>query len=118
LSRAKDEGERVYCINNLKQICLAARMYSSDHQNTFPPDFLTMSNYLASPKILVCRSDKKHARVSTWAEFDPSNNLSYEYLKPGIAESNALNEVIFRCPIHNNVGLGDGSVHRGLGRPR
>jgi hypothetical protein len=118
LSRAKDEAERVYCVNNLKQICLAARMYSGDNQNTLPPDFLSMSNYLGSPKILVCRADRKHTTVSTWAEFDPSNNLTYEYLKPGLAESNALSEVIFRCPIHNNVGLGDGSVQQGLRKPR
>jgi len=117
-SHARGEAGAVYCVNNLKQMCLAARMYSSDHQNTFPPDVLSMSNYLGSPKLLVCRADKNHTAASAWAEFDPANNLTYEYLKPGIEESNALPEVIFRCPIHNNVGLGDGSVHQGLGRPR
>ena len=71
-----------------------------------------MSNELNTPRILVCPADTKHPKVSTWAEFDPRRNLTYEYLKPGIAESNAMSEVIFRCPIHNNIGLGDGSVQQ------
>jgi hypothetical protein len=118
MSRARADADMAYCVNNLKQICLAARAYSRDHQNTFPSDFLSLSNYLSTPQLLVCRADKKHTRVSTWAEFDPLAHLSYECLKPGIAESNAIDEVIFRCPIHDSVGMGDASVHGGLGRPR
>jgi hypothetical protein len=115
LAQAKAKAQRINCISNLKQIGLAARIYSNDNKEIFPPDFLSMSNELNTPKILVCAADTKHTKVSTWAEFDPRKNLTYEYLKPGIAESNAMNEVIFRCPIHNNVGIGDGSVQT-LGR--
>jgi hypothetical protein len=116
LAKAKDKAQRINCISNLKQIALGARIYSTDNKDTFPPDFLTMSNELNSPKILVCPSDTKHTRATNWADFDPRKNLTYEYLRPGIAESNAMGEVIFRCPIHNNLGLGDGSVQQG--RPR
>jgi len=98
--------------NNLKQIGLGARIYANDHSDSFPPDFLSMSNELNLPKILVCPGDTQHTQASSWAEFDAKNHLTYEYLKPGIAESNALNQVIFRCPIHNTVGMGDGSVHQ------
>jgi hypothetical protein len=110
LSKAQGKAMRIRCVNNLKQIGLGARMYSNDNKEIFPPDFLTMSNELNSPKILVCPADSKHTAVSTWAEFDPRKNLTYEYLKPGITEKTAMSEVIFRCPIHNNIGLGDGSV--------
>jgi hypothetical protein len=112
LARAKAKAQRIHCISNLKQIGLGARMYAGDHQEIFPPDFLSMSNELNTPKVLVCAGDSKHSVAATWAEFDPRNNLSYEYLRPGIAESNAANEVIFRCPIHNNVGMGDGSAQQ------
>jgi len=113
LSRAKAKAARINCVSHLKMICLGARIYSNDNKDVFPPDFQTMSNELNSPQILWCPADTKHTRTFSWATFDPRQNLSYEYLKPGIAESNILNasqEVIFRCPIHDNVGMADGSV--------
>ncbi len=116
LARAKDKAARINCVSNMKQICLGARIYAGDHNGTFPPDFLSMSNELNTPKVLVCVADSKHTRVATWAEFNPQRNLSYQYLQPGIKEDEAMNQVIFRCPIHNNVGLGDGSVQMRPGR--
>src|SRR5580765_235255 len=61
LSKAKARATQIRCMSNMKQIGLAARMWSSDHNETFPPDFLSMSNEMASPKILVCPSDTRHA---------------------------------------------------------
>ena len=115
LAQAKSRATRIACTSNLKQIGLGARIYSSDHKEIFPPDFLSMSNELNTPMILVCPADTKHTRVMSWAEFDPRKNVTYEYLKPGIDETKAVNQIIFRCPIHNNVGMGDGSVQQ---RPR
>jgi hypothetical protein len=112
LSAAKGNATRIKCVSNLKQIGLGARIYSNDHDDVFPPDFLSMKDELVSTKILVCPADKKHSTAPTWAAFDARENLTYEYLKPGIAESNAMNEVIFRCPIHGNVCLGDGFVQQ------
>ncbi len=109
---AKATAQKIQCVNNLKQICLATRIYSVDNKGIFPPDFLSMSNELSSPKILVCPADTEHVKVSSWEEFDPRRNVTYEYLKPGIAEKDAVAEVIFRCPIHNSVGMGDGSVQQ------
>ncbi len=116
LARAKSKAQSIHCINNLKQIGLAARIYSNDNKEMFPPDFLSMSNELVSPKILVCPADTRHTPAASWADFDPRKNLSYDFVQPGIAESNAMNEVIFRCPFHNNVGLGDGSAQMGRRR--
>ena len=110
LAKAKAKAARINCVSQLKAIGMGARLYSNDNKDVLPPDFLSMSNELNTPKILICPSDTQHTKVSTWAEFDPLKNLSYEYLQPGIAESNAENQVIFRCPIHENVCLGDGSV--------
>ena len=112
LAQAKAKAQRIKCVSNLKQICLAARIYSSDNKEVFPRDFPSMSNELNTPRILVCPADTKHTAALDWAGFDPRKNLTYEYLHPGIAESNAMAQVIFRCPIHNNVGLGDGSVQQ------
>ena len=118
MNRARTKAQQISCVSNLKQIGLAARMWSNDHNDTFPPDFLSMSNELFSPKILVCPDDAARKRVETWPEFDPKN-VSYEYLKPGVKEDPALMKTpIFRCPIHNNVCYGDGSVRpEGVGVP-
>jgi hypothetical protein len=110
LAKAKSKAQQINCVNNLKQIGLAARIYSGDNKETFPPNFLSMSNELNTPRILVCPADSQHTPANSWADFDPRRNVTYEYLKPGIAENQAMGQVIFRCPIHNNVGMGDGSV--------
>ena len=121
LSQAKKKAMQINCLKNLEAIGLCARMYFNDNKDTFPPDFLSMSNELNSPKILVCPGDTQHTKASSWAAFVAKNNLTYEYLKPGIAASNAANEMIFRCPIHKIVVLGDGSVEQrpmtSAGRP-
>jgi hypothetical protein len=114
LARAKQKATQIKCISNLKMIALAARIYSTDNNEVFPPTFAAMSNELAFPKLLVCPADSKHQPAAAWQYFDPRVNVSYEYLQPGIAESNAMNMVIFRCPIHGNVALGDGSAQRPL----
>ncbi|HXI69712.1 MAG TPA: DUF1559 domain-containing protein [Verrucomicrobiae bacterium] len=37
LARAKESGRRIACLNNLRQLSLAAQMYVSDSQGFFPP---------------------------------------------------------------------------------
>lgn len=113
LAKAKDKAQSIRCVNNLKQMGLAARIYSTDHNDAFPPDFLSMTNELVSPKILVCPLDSNPAAAATsdWASFDPSWN-SYEYVTKGLTESTPGFEtkVLFRCRIHGHECKGDGSV--------
>jgi hypothetical protein len=111
LAKAKGKAQQINCVNNMKQIGLAARMWANDHNEKLPPDFTSMSNELSSPKVLVCPSDSSKTRALNWSEFGPKN-LSYEYLQPGI-DASAPQTVVFQCPIHGNVGLVDGSVQQG-----
>jgi hypothetical protein len=37
LSRAKESGKRISCLNNLRQLNLALRMYADDNEGRFPP---------------------------------------------------------------------------------
>ena len=37
LARAKESGKRSACLNNLRQLSLAAQMYVSDNQGFYPP---------------------------------------------------------------------------------
>jgi hypothetical protein len=111
LAKAKGRAESINCVSNLKQIGLGARMWANDHNDTFPPDFLSMSNELTSPKVLVCNSDKSKVRMQDWSQVTP-NNITYEYLAPGIKATGNERMPVFRCPIHGNVCYGDGSVQQ------
>lgn len=103
----------VRCQSNMKQILLAARMYALDNKERFPPDFLTMSNELSSPRVLRCPGDKTRTEAAKWTDFSPQQNVSYEFLKPGAVEVEVAGEVVLRCPVHQHLGYGDGSVQRG-----
>lgn len=89
LAKAKAKAQRSACINNLKQIGLAFRMYSNDHSDKFPwntpladggsdmgagnghivTNFFVASNELNTPKILACNSDAGRTKASDWDRF-------------------------------------------------
>jgi hypothetical protein len=108
----KSKAESIACVNNLKQIGLAARIWARDHNDLLASDFLAMTNELSTPRPLICPSDKQRAEFTTlnWAQFAPSA-ISYEMLSPG-AEETYPQVVYARCPIHGHVCLVDGSVWR------
>lgn len=118
LAKWKGRGQTDQCANNMKQIGFAARIWSTDHNEMYPPDFLTMSNELFSPKILVCPSDTTKTKAQAWSQFNPSQNVTYEFLTPNAKEADILSQAAFRCPIHNNIALGDGTVPQASGRRR
>ncbi len=96
----------------MKQIGLAARIYSNDHNGVFPPDFQAMANELASPQILCCPADTAKSKATSWSDLSPAN-VSYDYLLPSAKEDDVMRKVVFRCPIHGHLGYGDGSVTQG-----
>jgi hypothetical protein len=138
LAKAKSKAQSVACVNNMKQICLAARVWSLDHGDQFcfnvststggslescQPGgdnydrnaflhFQVMSNELTTPKILVCPEDKTKQAAAVFAELQ-SWNVSYQ-LRTGkeINDTNP-NEVLIYCPIHHHTGRTDGSVQQG-----
>ena len=108
LATAKAKAESIQCINNLKQMGLAVRTWAIDNSDMSPPDMLSMSNELSTPKILVCPGDKTREAANGWAAFTAAH-CSYEYLGPSAPDTEP-NRVMFRCPIHGHVCLSDGSV--------
>ena len=114
--KARAKAESLACVNNLKQIGLAARIYANDQGDVFPASFVAMSNVLSTPKLLICPGDKARVAAKNWQEFGPAN-VSYEFLNPGGSETNPY-VLLTRCPVHGNVGLSDGSVWQGVGLGR
>jgi len=110
LQEAKKEAQAVACVNNLKQIGLAARLWASDHNDVFPPDFISMKDELATPKLLFCPADTAAIRVTEWSQLDPSA-ITYKFMNPNGNETDPT-KLLTTCPIHGHVGLSDGSVQR------
>jgi type II secretory pathway pseudopilin PulG len=94
LASSKAKAKRISCVNNLKQISLALRMWSNDHEEKYPwnltiegggssdsPDwtdhFRVCSNELASVSILHCPSNKKKKVARDWNRLDAEESISY-----------------------------------------
>jgi prepilin-type processing-associated H-X9-DG protein len=96
---AKYKRGRINCVNNLKQVGLAYRMWSHDNQERFPwsvapsptntgtllfatstnvwRHFQAISNEVNTPKVFVCPEDKQRTRVAGWDAFTNNSHLSY-----------------------------------------
>ncbi len=95
LAKAKARAQRINCVNNLKQQCLAFRIWALDHKDLFPMavstnqqgtaewteggnvfhHFQAMAAELTTPRILVCPSDGRPA-AADFAELH-NQNVSY-----------------------------------------
>ncbi len=103
------------CISNMKQIGLA-RQFLKDCQpdvNEFDTNaFLhlsTMSNEIATTKILVCPSDTAKQPAIDFKHLGPEN-LSYQIrCRTNLGEF-FPDEILMRCPIHGLAVFGDGSI--------
>jgi hypothetical protein len=138
LAKAKERAQSINCVNNLKQIGLACRIWAGDNDDKFPFNvgtakggtlelcdrggdgydrnssrhFRVMSNELNTPKILVCPSDSSKHAAMNFGQLQPEN-VSYQVRSgPNINDSNP-NEVLVYCPIHHHILRVDGSVEQG-----
>jgi hypothetical protein len=90
-SRAK--AGRIKCVNNLKRMGLAFRVFSTDHGDRFPAEILlsngverasidivkilsALTNELGDPKILVCPEDKMRSVAASVTNLT-ARNVSY-----------------------------------------
>lgn len=111
LREARDRAQRISCVNNMKQLGLAVRVWATDNNDTFPKHVLDMTNELVTPKVLVCPADTNRQPAASWSVFTPAN-FSYEYLAPDGTPDDPT-RVLFRCSVHRgSVGLTDGSVQQ------
>lgn len=113
LEKARERAMKIQCVNNMKQMGLAVRIWAGDNNDAFPPDIVCMSNELNTPKILVCPADTGRQVATGFAAYTDAN-CSYEYFVGGTATD--PERVLFRCPIHGNIGLCDGSVQADVGK--
>ncbi|HEY1662659.1 MAG TPA: hypothetical protein VGI03_09595 [Verrucomicrobiae bacterium] len=94
---AKDRAQSMNCVNNLKEIGLAYKIWEGDHNDRFPfsvsatnggtmelaqngdvvSTFQTMSNQLATPKILHCTADSDNDYAANFSPDFSAKNISY-----------------------------------------
>lgn len=84
VAKAKAKAQRIACVNNLRQITLAFRMWADDNEGKFPwwiettnggtktlPEawmhYIVVSNEFSTPKILVCPSDPNKRTAIDWS---------------------------------------------------
>lgn len=96
LAASRRKSSRIGCVNNLKQIGLAARVWSGDNYDKYPMEvsttnggamelqgqnawiyYLVMSNELSTPKILICPQDAERPKAATNFSADLKNKISY-----------------------------------------
>jgi hypothetical protein len=108
-AEANDRAARISCVNNLKQIGLAARIWANAHDGDLPPDFGSMTNELANWRVLQCPSDKTR-KITSWAQV-AAGDVSYQIEATGLNDGKDNSQtVVYECPAHRIVCLLDGSV--------
>lgn len=92
-SRRNEIAPIIRCVNNLKNIGLAFRIFSTDNGDRHPQElllsngvkraaldvfrvYLTLSNALSTPKILYCPADKSRGPAESFTNFN-TKNISY-----------------------------------------
>lgn len=99
---------RIKCINNLKNVGLAYRIFATDHNELFPfqlstkdegslelrhdvyAQFRTLSNELSTPKILLCPRLHPATETTNWFSLDASNVGYYVGLTASQTNTNSI----------------------------
>ena len=96
-SSAGIKAMRISCVNNLKEMDLAARIWEGNHGDQYPMTvsttnggamefamtgdativFQAMSNELSTPKILLCPADTDHSLATNFSSGFKKQNISY-----------------------------------------
>jgi prepilin-type N-terminal cleavage/methylation domain-containing protein len=94
LAGAKARAKRTECVNDLKQIGLAFRLWANDNDGKYPwnvdlasggskdtadwtDHFRACSNELNTPKVLACPSDKSKRPFDTWPFLSGDEHISF-----------------------------------------
>jgi hypothetical protein len=107
---ARKEAEKIDCVNNLKQLGLAVRLWALDNGDRFPSSLVQMSNELNTVKVLLCPSDEAKQKWQTvpWTQF--RDEMSSYRFSAGETDETDPESIVSKCPIHHNYVLADGSV--------
>jgi type II secretory pathway pseudopilin PulG len=98
----RTDGLRIKCVNNLKNVGLAFRIFATDHGDLFPAEvmltngiamksmdalrvYLTLTNELSTPKILSCPADQNRNQAESFTNVLLKNISYFVSLSAGAA---------------------------------
>ncbi|GEM_PF-1943196 len=135
MQKAREEVDSTKCVNNMKRIGLAFRIFSNDNDGLFPPNFNSMANELSQATVLCCPKDESNRMLAerlfdfvqpngpkddwsdwkaAWARW-PINGGSYEMLGANLNRNDPVvdRKIVAKCRFHGHVTYGNGAVIRG-----
>lgn len=136
--RDKPRKQEINCVNNLKHIGLAFRVWALDHNGRFPFNlstneggtlelctldnegfdasalwhFQVLSNELNTPRILLCPKDNARKPAKDFSSLLPTN-ATYRVRSGTNVSDTHPKEILLVCPIDGNTVYCDGSVKEG-----
>jgi prepilin-type N-terminal cleavage/methylation domain-containing protein len=107
LSRAKQQGQKIECMNNLRQLQLAWQLYADDHDGWLPRNSFGQSSGLF---------DFKYAWTAGWMDYsnDNSDNTNTWIMlnNPfGSVGAYTQNPGIYKCPSDRSWAMNGGQRH-------
>jgi len=121
------KAQRIKCINNLKNVGLAYRIYATDNNDRFPTSslasnavnlasvkitevFQSLSNELSTPKLIICPADNKAAEANSFANLTAKNisffaSLSADETTPSVFLGGDRNILVQKTPATGLLGL-------------
>jgi hypothetical protein len=125
LAKAKERAQTISCVNNVKQLSLAVRMYASDNNDHFPSAANwcdAVQNYVGSPRPFQCASDSNlrcafaYNQKLDGLKDDEINPQTVLFFESSTGWNAAGGPELFDAHKHSRtrivVGYADGSVHQ------
>lgn len=99
--RRRPPAYRIKCVNNLKNVGMAFRIFATDHDDRFPMDvsstsggskefvddrnqiwrhFLVLSNELSTPKLVLCPKDAERIEATAFATNRPATGSAQSFV--------------------------------------
>lgn len=88
LTKAKQQGEAVVCLSNLRQMIIASGTYSFDNQDYYPPAYITDPDPF---DMFAIQANWDFTNIKDW-------NTMEEEVKPGLLWQDNMAEKLHQCP--------------------